>query len=116
MKQIRYLILAAVAVISLYVMCDRKSKGGRQPVAAEETVAADTVGVDVHTPEAAQLEDVARRTGVLPMDSGYPRWGFGELLSDLMEVYQIVQRYERGDSIDTARVIELERKLNSLTK
>lgn len=122
-KLFRYMIIATMIVIFIYSVFFDKPKNKKQPdvgvTAKVETVADIAAAIDSvaatcpATQEARHMEQVARWS--LVSDSGYPRWPLSELLSDLREVYRIIQRYERGDSIDTARVIELEKKLNCLT-
>lgn len=123
-KLFRYMVIATMIVIFIYSVFCGRSKNGKQPdigVAATIATVPDTAATAIDTVveapalsrEARHMEQVARRS--FATDSNNPRWPLGELLSDLLEMYQLVQKYERGDSIDTAKVIALEKKLNCLT-
>ena len=122
-KLFRYMVIATMIVIFIYSVFFDRSKNGKQPdigVSATIATVADTAAAAIDTvltaplcQEACHMEQVARRS--LVSDSNNPRWPLSELLSDLLDMYRLVQKYERGDSIDTAKVIALEKKLNCLT-
>ncbi len=122
----RYLMLAAAAAVTIYMLffddgpkrklLPEPARKETEAMANDTVPAADTAMTTVadHSP-AAHVEHIVNRPSRLLPEDGLPHWPLSELLYDLREVYDLVQRYERGDSIDTARVIALERKLEALT-
>ncbi|MDE5703936.1 MAG: hypothetical protein K2H70_03830 [Bacteroidales bacterium] len=118
MKRMRYLTLAAVACVTIYALFFDDKPQRREPAEEVEAgVVSDTARLSpvdtsiVSCTPAAHVQRLAEKS-MLP-DAGR-EWDFGELLFDLHEVYRLAQAYERGDSIDTARVRRLEDRLNYL--
>lgn len=109
------MIIATLIVIFIYSVFFDRSKNQKQP-GIGVSAALDTVLTAPLCQEARHMEQVAKRA--FSPDSNNPRWPLSELFA-IFEVYQTLLNYERGDSIDTARVleleIELEKKLNCLT-
>lgn len=114
----RYLILAAVACVTIYALFFDDKPQRREPAKeAGADVVVDTVRLSssadtdiVSCTPAAHVQRLAERS----MTDAGREWNLGELLFDLHEVYRLTQAYERGDSIDTARVRRLEDRLNYL--
>lgn len=116
----RYLTLAAVACVTVYALLfDDKPQPQRQEPTkeADADMVVDTVRLSqadtdiVSSTPAAHVQRLAERS--MLTDAGR-EWNLGELLFNLHEVYRLTQAYERGDSIDTARVRRIEDRLNYL--